>query len=166
MHGVDENNQMYILEILWKKKEPTQLWTALPEEIIQSIFQQTCSAFVPYNGRQSIVYIPDNIPITIKDTPKSEKVDKYATDEEFVEYCQSRETMVDSLNMTENTLYSLSTKVLRKPPAAVMDKMLLEFEQGRRKPLSPKYEEYPLFDAAAYYMQNLKPELSITWITL
>jgi hypothetical protein len=166
MYDVEENHQMYILESLWKNKEPSQLWETLPQEIILYIFQQTCPGFRPFSETNLRYVPPDEVTMTATKTPESEKVIKdIVTNEVFDEYCQSRESLILDV-VTETMLYPLSTKVLRKPPAVVIDKMLEDFEQGRIRPITPKYEEYPLFDAAVYYMQNLKPELSITWIAV
>lgn len=44
-----DNVQQFALEILWKQKEPIELWATLPEDIILQIFRLVDRNFQPPN---------------------------------------------------------------------------------------------------------------------
>ena len=47
--NMNDNSQQYTLDILWKQREPVELWDKLPEDIILIIFRFVDSKFTPLN---------------------------------------------------------------------------------------------------------------------
>lgn len=45
--NMNENSQQYTLDILWKQREPVELWEKLPEEIMLIIFRFVDRKFTP-----------------------------------------------------------------------------------------------------------------------
>ena len=49
--NMNDNSQQYTLDILWKQREPVELWDRLPEEIMLIIFRFVDSKFTPFSYR-------------------------------------------------------------------------------------------------------------------
>ena len=85
-----DNSQQYTLDILWKQREPVELWEKLPEEIMLIIFRFVDSKFTPISYRnvslnELLLERSQNIQVNTDKMRESEKVDTRMPYENFME---------------------------------------------------------------------------------